>query len=139
MCTHIGNGFDVLIHKLLMLSKKKPTKPKPNSQAGFPVGFQSFMNHIGPSAESDDIFHARGFLGSMKLRHYPVLLQLMEIGVIGVSGANVQQTVVEELRPEAEPAVTLHQLMEGQNAWEMLLKRKLATTTPVRVILLNMK
>ena len=58
----------------------------------------------------------------------------MEIGVIGMNGANVQQTVVEELRPGAEPAVTLHQLTEEQNVWEMLLKRSPATPTPVRVM-----
>ena len=57
----------------------------------------------------------------------------MEIGVIGMNGANVQQTVVEELKLEAEPAVTLHQLTEEQNVWEMLLKRSLATPTPVQV------
>ena len=63
----------------------------------------------------------------------------MEIGVIGMNGANVQQTVVEELRPGAEPAVTLHQLTEEENVGEMLLKHRLATPTPVRVIILNMK
>ena len=63
----------------------------------------------------------------------------MVIGVIGMNGANVQQTVVEELRLGAEPAVTLHQLTEVQNVWEMLLKHSLATPTPVRVIILNMK
>ena len=50
-----------------------------------------------------------------------------------MNGANVQQTVVEELRPGAEPAVTLHQLTEVQSVWEMLLKRSLATLTPVQV------
>ena len=63
----------------------------------------------------------------------------MVTGVIGMNGANVQQTAVEELRLEAEPAVTLHQFMEGQNAWEMLLKRRLATPTPVRVMIISMK
>ena len=66
-------------------------------------------------------------------------LQLMEIGVIGMNGANVQQAVVEELRLGAEPAVTLHQLTEEQNVWEMLLKHRLATPTPVRVIFMRMK
>ena len=64
---------------------------------------------------------------------WKIILQLMEIGVIGVNGANVQQTVVEELRPGAEPAVTLHQLTGEQNVWEMLLKHSLATPTPVQV------
>ena len=58
----------------------------------------------------------------------------MEIGVIGMNGANVQQTVVEELRLGAEPAVTLHQLTVEQNVREMLLKRSLATPTPVQVL-----
>ena len=58
----------------------------------------------------------------------------MEIGVIGMNGANVQQTVVEELRLGAEPAVTLHQLTGEQNVWEMLLKSSLATPTPVQVM-----
>ena len=48
-------------------------------------------------------------------------------------GTTVQQTVVEELRLGAEPAVTLHQLTVEQNVWEMLLKRSLATPTPVQV------
>ena len=50
-----------------------------------------------------------------------------------MNGANVQQTVVEELRLGAEPAVTLHQLTGEQNVWEMLLKSSLATPTPVQV------
>ena len=66
-------------------------------------------------------------------------LQLMAIGVIGVNGANVQQTVVEDLRLEAEPAVTLHQLTEEQNVLEMLLKHSLATLTPVQVIFMRTK
>ena len=53
-----------------------------------------------------------------------------------MSGANVQQTVVEELRLGAEPAVTLHQLTGEQNVWEMLSKHSLATPTPVQVMAL---
>jgi len=71
----------------------------------------------------------------MLLKHSlatPTLVRLMVIGVIGVSGANVQQTVAEELRLGAEPAVALHQLTVEQNVWGMLLKSSLATTTPVQ-------
>ena len=57
-------------------------------------------------------------------------------GVTMQIGTTVQQTVVEELRLEAGPAVTLHRLTEEQTARETLTIRDLATQTCVQVLVL---
>ena len=51
----------------------------------------------------------------------------MEVGVITRNGQNVQPSVMEELRPDPEPAATLPLLMEEQIVRERLHKKEIAT------------
>ena len=51
----------------------------------------------------------------------------MEDGVMTRNGQNVQLNVMEELRPDPEPAATPPLLMEEQIVRERLLKNEIAT------------